>query len=101
MPAVSSEWLIVMGTPCSGPSVSPRARLASAAFAAREAIEADPAAGQAMLDAAGKGQVTAVVVSQAAADGDRLAAELLEDRDVPISVLAKVVGGGQSARSRP
>ena len=46
---------------------------------AREAIEADPEAGQAMLDAAGKGEVTAVVVSQAAADGDRFAAELLEE----------------------
>ena len=46
---------------------------------AREAIEADPEAGQGMLDAAGKGDVTAVVVSQAAADGDRLAAQLLEE----------------------
>ncbi len=46
---------------------------------AREAIEADPEAGRGLLDAAGKGDVTAVVVSQAAADGDRLAAEILEE----------------------
>ena len=46
---------------------------------AREAIEADPGAGQAMLDAAGKGEVTAVVVSQAAADGDPLASRLMDE----------------------
>ena len=46
---------------------------------AREAIEADPEAGRGMLDAAGKGEVTAVVVSQAAADGDRLASALMEE----------------------
>lgn len=46
---------------------------------AREAIEADPEAGQGMLDAAGKGEVTAVVVSQAAADGDPLASRLMEE----------------------
>ena len=46
---------------------------------AREAIEADPEAGQGMLDAAGKGEVTAVVVSQAAADGDPLASHLMEE----------------------
>jgi glucokinase len=51
------------------------------AIAARacEAIEADPAAGQGILDAAGKGEVTAVVVSQAAADGDRLASHLMDE----------------------
>jgi glucokinase len=46
---------------------------------AREAIEADPEAGLGMVDAAGKGEVTAVVVSQAAADGDPLARALLEE----------------------
>ncbi len=46
---------------------------------AQEAIEADPEAGCGMLNAAGKGDVTAVVVSQAAADADRLATELLEE----------------------
>ncbi|MCL7972008.1 MAG: ROK family protein [marine benthic group bacterium] len=46
---------------------------------AREAVAEDPEAGQAILDAAGKGEVTAVVVSQAAADGDPLAARLLDE----------------------
>lgn len=44
---------------------------------AREAIEADPEAGQAMLDAAGAGEVTAVVVGQSAANGDPLAMDLM------------------------
>jgi len=46
---------------------------------AREAIDANPDAGRGMLDAAGKGDVTAAVVSQAAADGDRLAAALMKE----------------------
>jgi glucokinase len=46
---------------------------------AREAIDADPDAGIGMLDAAGKGEVTAIVVSQAAADGDPLATELMKE----------------------
>jgi glucokinase len=46
---------------------------------ARDAIEADPEAGQGILNAAGKRDVTAVVVSQAAADGDPLATRLLDE----------------------
>jgi len=46
---------------------------------AREAIEADPGAGRRLLEAAGEGEVTAAVVSQAAAAGDPLATRLLQE----------------------
>jgi glucokinase len=46
---------------------------------AREAIAADPEAGQGMLETAGQGEVTAIVVSQAAATGDPLATRLLDE----------------------
>lgn len=45
---------------------------------AREAIEADPEAGRSMLERAGQGEITAVVVSAAAEAGDPLARELLD-----------------------
>lgn len=46
---------------------------------AREAIEADPEAGSGLLERAGDGHVTAKVVTEAAADGDPLAAALLAE----------------------
>lgn len=76
--------LVAGGRPCTcGHRGCIEAYTGGWAIAARagEAIEADPKAGRSLLDAAaaGDGEITAVVVSLAAAAGDPLATRLLDE----------------------